>query len=72
LQDVAERVLLKAIDRKLPEVNLVSLKLRRIPNLEALAPELTQLMVVNLAKNNLFDGDSVFLVSSPLLFLWFF
>jgi Leucine-rich repeat (LRR) protein len=63
---VAERCLLKTIDRKLPEVNLISLKLRRIPNLENLAPELLHLLSVNLSKNQLFDGDLVFLALGHL------
>jgi hypothetical protein len=66
LEDVAERCLLKAIDRKLLQVNLTSLKLRRLPNLENLAPELSHLLIINLSKNNLFDGDSVFLALSHL------
>ena len=62
LEDVAEKTLFKAIDKNLTEVNLNSLKLRRIPNLEPLARELTNLININLSKNNLFDGDQVFLV----------
>lgn len=59
----------KAIDKGLPEVSLASLKLRRVPNLTNLAHELISLTSLNLSKNNLFDGDEVFAVSSDI-FLW--
>lgn len=62
LEDVAERTLFKAIDKNMTEVGLNSLKLRRLPNLEPMAKELSNLVNINLSKNNLFDGDQVFLV----------
>ncbi len=65
---MAERCLIKAIEKGLTDVNLGSLKLRRIPNLENLASELTHLSTINLSKNNLFDGDVVFSVSLILPF----
>lgn len=66
LQDVAERCLIKAIERQLTEVSLNSLRLRRLPNLNNLAPELLNLTSINLSKNNIFDGDEFFQTLSQL------
>ncbi len=62
LKDVAERCLFKAIDKQLIEASLSSLRLRRLPNLANLAPDLINLTSLNLSKNNMFDGDEVFQV----------
>lgn len=65
LEDVAEKCLYKAIDKKSDEVSLSSLKLRKMPIIEPLAQELSKLLSINLSKNNLFDGDQVFQVCKP-------
>ncbi len=69
LEDVAEKCLYKAIDKKLDEVCLSSLKLRKMPIIEPLTQELSQLFSINLSKNNLFDGDQVFQVRSNNIIL---
>ena len=70
-QDVAERTLFKAADKQLDEISLRALKLRKLPNLDRISSELTKLVSINLAKNNLFDGDQVFQVVNHDIILCF-
>lgn len=66
LEDVAERILLKASTRQCNTINLSCMRISQLPDLFMLAPDLKSLVDINLSRNNLFDSDEVFEVSTTL------
>jgi hypothetical protein len=60
LEDVAERILLKASVRQQNTINLSCMRINQLPDLFTLAPDLKSLVDINLSKNNLFNTDQVF------------
>lgn len=47
-------------------LSLVSMKMKCLPNISTHAPDLQCLTSLNLSKNNLFNGDELFLVNFNL------
>ena len=72
LEDVAERILLKASARRSNMINLSCMRIGQLPDLFMLAPDLKSLVDINLSRNNLFDSDQVFEVSFKFVHLFFF
>ena len=72
LEDVAERILLKASARRSNMINLSCMRIGQLPDLFMLAPDLKSLVDINLSRNNLFDSDQVFEVSFKSVHLFFF
>jgi hypothetical protein len=60
LEDVAERILLKASTQKSDTINLSSMRINHLPDILAFAPDLRTLIDINLSRNNLFNSDHVF------------
>jgi Leucine-rich repeat (LRR) protein len=60
LEDVAERILVKASVRNSDSINLSCMRINQLPDLFQIAPDLKSLVDINLSRNNLFDSDSVF------------
>jgi hypothetical protein len=60
LEDVAERILLKASTQKSDTINLSSMRINHLPDILAFAPDLRTLLDINLSRNNLFNSDHVF------------
>lgn len=63
LQDVADKYLQKVLERNLDHISLASMKLSRFPTMSSLQAQAACLTDLNISKNNLFNGDEVFLVS---------
>ena len=63
LEDVAERILLKASVGKSNTINLSCMRINQLPDLFMLAPDLKSLIDINLSRNNLFNSDHVFEVT---------
>lgn len=60
LEDVAERILVKASARNSDTINLSCMRINQLPDLFQIAPDLKALVDINLSKNNLFNSDQVF------------
>ena len=60
LEDVAERILLKASIGRANTINLSCMRINQLPDLFQLAPDLKSLVDINLSRNNLFNSDHVF------------
>ncbi len=71
-QDVAEKYIKKVLERKLDHISLASMKLSKFPVLSNTTIEVACLTDLNISKNNLFNGDEVFLVSNPLHYLFIY
>ena len=68
LEDVAERILLKASIGRANTINLSCMRINQLPDLFQLAPDLKSLVDINLSRNNLFNSDHVFEVFDCLIF----
>ena len=60
LEDVSEKVMLKAASKHANVLNLAGMRMVKLPELLKLSPELKGLVDLNLSKNNLFNSDQVF------------
>jgi hypothetical protein len=60
LEDVAERILVKASSKNSDTINLSCMRINQLPDLFQIAPDLKSLVDINLSRNNLFDSDLVF------------
>mmetsp|Transcript_27625 Transcript_27625/g.46358 ORF Transcript_27625/g.46358 Transcript_27625/m.46358 type:complete len:426 (+) Transcript_27625:116-1393(+) len=66
LEDVVDHYLDKAVENQSESLSLVSMKMKRLPDISAQAPQLQCLLDLNLSKNNLFNGDELFLALGAL------
>lgn len=66
LEDVAEKYLIKVVEKQMQTLSLTAMKLKRLPDFSNMANEMQCLTSLNLSKNSLFNGDEVFLGLSLL------
>ena len=66
LDEVPLSLLIKSASRKVASLNLSSLRIRALPDIIYLIPELQHLRDINLSKNQLFNAEVVFQILSQL------
>lgn len=63
LEDVVDNYLYKAVDKQSDSLSLIAMKMKRLPDIKVHISQLQCLTNLNLSKNNLFNGDELFMVS---------
>jgi len=59
-QDVVDKYMFKAVEKKMDALSLVSMKMKQLPDISIHVPFLQCLTHLNLSKNQLFNGDDLF------------
>jgi hypothetical protein len=67
LDDCSLQAFIRSASRKLNTLNASSYKMRTLPDISYLLPELKHIQDINLSKNQLFNADEIFQVSFFIL-----